>query len=408
MDILAASVWLRYAQQHGAVNDFPANCYQGDYVAEIAASLSAEHGNALLRAAATVSATIANFGEDQEKNLDSLIATLKSELGATQFTVVLDAALNEILGDIKNDLEEFAVSPGRWFSERSLTESDAIGSALQALEHKNLLYKKEGATWFKTTEFGDDKDRVVVRDNGVSTYFASDIAYHIDKFDRGYDHLINVLGSDHHGYVARVRSAVEAAGNDPERLEFRLVQFVVLFRGNEKVQMTTRGGSYVTLRELREEVGNDATRFFYVSRSNDQHLEFDLELAKAQTSDNPVYYIQYAHARVASMLDRLETGVPDPGTVDLAELANESELALMRNLSRYPEIIELAASGRAPQHLVHYLRDLAAVFHAYYNSHRILVDDAALRDARILLAIATQQVIRNGLGLLGVSAPERM
>jgi arginyl-tRNA synthetase len=408
MDILAASVWLRYAQLHNAVNEFPSNCYQGDYVADIAEQLAAVHRDAFLPAAQAVAATLAEFGNDQEKNLDDLIATLKSELGETDFSVVFNAALDEILGDIRNDLAEFGVEPTRWFSERSLTESNAVSSSLSLLDAKGMLYEKDGPTWFRTTDFGDDKDRVVVRESGVTTYFASDIAYHIDKFKRGHDQLINVLGSDHHGYVARIRAAVEASGNDVDRLDFRLMQFVVLYRGTEKVQMTTRGGSYVTLRELREEVGNDAARFFYVSRSNDQHLEFDLELAKAETSDNPVYYIQYAHARVASMLERLETGRPNVDDTDLDRLSNESEISLMRHLSRYPEIVELAASSRAPQHVVYYLRDLAAIFHAYYNSHRILVDDAGLRDARIVLAIATQQVVRNGLGLLGVTAPEKM
>jgi arginyl-tRNA synthetase len=283
-----------------------------------------------------------------------------------------------------------------------------VPAALEQLEQKGLLYEKDGATWFKTTDFGDDKDRVVVRENGVSTYFASDIAYHIEKYSRGHDLLINVFGADHHGYTARVLAGVSATGHDPGRLEFRLVQFVVLYRGDQKVKMTTRGASYITLRELRDEIGSDAARFFYVSRSNDQHLDFDLELAKAQTSDNPVYYVQYAHARVASMLARLEGGAPDAAAVDLGRLSEDAELALMRALCRYPEIVELAATGRAPQHVVHYLRDLAAAFHAYYNAHRILIEDEPLRDARVLLALATQQVIRNGLGLLGVSAPEEM
>ena len=408
MDILAASVWLRYAQRHGAVSKFPRNCYQGDYVGEIADRLVAEHADAYLNGVAEVVSAMADFGGDEEKNLDVLISALKSALGPDDFAAVFDVTLNEILSDIRSDLDEFDVSPDRWFSERSLTESDAITSALKLLENDDLLYNKDGAKWFRTTEFGDDKDRVVVRENGVSTYFASDIAYHIEKFDRGYDHLINVLGSDHHGYVARVRAAVQATGHDPDRIEFRLVQFVVLFRGDEKVQMTTRGGRYVTLRELRDEVGNDAARFFYVSRSNDQHLDFDLELAKAASSDNPVYYVQYAHARVASMLDRFAEKLPSASDVDFGKLSEESERALMRYLSRYPEIVELAANSRAPQHVAHYLRDLAAAFHAYYNAHKILIDDASLRDARILLAVATQQVIRNGLGLLGVSAPEKM
>lgn len=408
MDILAASVWLRYASLHGALGDFPRNCYQGDYVRSIAENLSDEHGDACLGDTDAVRAAIAAFGDDEEKNLDRLIDAIKSALGARAFALVFDKALDEVLGDIRNDLEEFGAAPTRWFSERSLVGSGAVDDALALLREKGLLYEKDGPTWFRTTDFGDDKDRVVVRENGVPTYLASDIAYHREKFDRGYDSLINVLGSDHHGYIGRLKASVAAVGNDPERLEFRLVQFVVLYRGTQKVQMSTRSGEFVTLRELRNEVGNDAARFFYVSRSNDQHLEFDLELAKAQTSDNPVYYVQYAHARVASMLGRYEGRLPDAGRVDLSLLSTEAEQALLRSLSRYPEIVELAGSGRAPQHIVHYLRDLAAAFHAYYNAHRILTDAAALRDARVLLAVATQQVIRNGLGLLGVSAPESM
>ncbi|HUF74161.1 MAG TPA: arginine--tRNA ligase [Gammaproteobacteria bacterium] len=408
MDILATSVWLRYAQRHGVPLSFPANCYQGDYVGEIAGRLAAEHGDSFLGGADSVVSVMAGFGDNEEQNLDALIAALKAALSDAHFSTVLDATLNEILADIRNDLEEFGASPGRWFSERSLLESGAVAAALEALEQKGLLYEKDGPTWFRTTRFGDDKDRVVVRENGVSTYFASDIAYHVEKYGRGYDLMINVFGADHHGYTARVLAGVAATEHDTERLEFRLVQFVVLYRGDQKVKMTTRGASYITLRELREEIGSDAARFFYVSRSNDQHLDFDLELAKAQTSDNPVYYVQYAHARVASMLARLEGSLPDTTTVDFGRLSADAELSLMRSLGRYPEIVELAATGRAPQHIVHYLRDLAAAFHAYYNAHRILIDDDPLRDARVLLAVATREVIRNGLDLLGVSAPEEM
>jgi arginyl-tRNA synthetase len=408
MDILAASVWLRYAERHDVAITFPPNCYQGDYVGETGARLVEEHGQDLLGDIDAVTSAMQQFGDDGEENLDLLIATLKVALGDASFASILKEALGEILGDIRNDLEEFGAEPDRWFSERSLIDSGAIDSALELLESKDLLYEKDGPTWFRTTEFGDEKDRVVVRENGAPTYFASDIAYHIDKFERGYDRLINVFGSDHHGYTARVRASVAAAGNDADLLEFRLMQFVVLYRGNQKVQMTTRGGSYVTLRELREEVGNDAARFFFVSRSNDQHLDFDLDLAKAESNDNPVYYVQYAHARVASMLDRPESARPNASEVDLGKLSTDAERDLMRLLGRYPEVVELAANSRAPQHVVHYLRDLAAVFHAYYNAHRVLVDDAGLRDARVMLATATQQVIRNGLGLLGVSAPDKM
>jgi arginyl-tRNA synthetase len=274
-----------------------------------------------------------------------------------------------------------------------------------------MLYVQDGATWFRSTRFGDDKDRVVVRENGQRTYFASDIAYHLDKCKRGYDLFLNVLGADHHGYVPRIRAVLAAFGEPASRLEVELVQFVVLYRGKVKAQMSTRSGEYVTLRELRDEVGNDAARFFYVSRSNDQHLEFDLELAKSQSSDNPVYYVQYAHARVASMLARMREhgfALPDTARVDLTALELPEEQSLMRVLSRYAEVVDLAAANRAPQHVVHYLRELAGEFHSYYNAHKILVDASDVRDARVTLALATQQVIANGLKLLDVSAPTSM
>ena len=252
---------------------------------------------------------------------------------------------------------------------------------------------------------------MVVRENGATTYFASDIAYHYEKRTRGYELLLDILGADHHGYVARVRAGLEAMGEPGESLEVRLVQFATLYRGSERVQMSTRSGEYVTLRQLREEVGNDAARFFYVSRSNDQHLDFDLELAKAQSNDNPVYYVQYAHARVASLLKKMvsEGFSPTPASrSDLRRLSEAAEQGLMISLSRYPEVIHLAAANRAPQHLVQYLRALAANFHSCYNAHRVLVSDESLRNARVALARGVQQVLRNGLTLLGVSAPESM
>jgi arginyl-tRNA synthetase len=274
------------------------------------------------------------------------------------------------------------------------------------------VYSKDGALWFRATEFGDEKDRVVVRDNGVKTYFASDIAYHLEKRERGFDVLLDVLGADHHGYVARVRAGLQAMGEPPDSLEVRLVQFVTLFRGGEKVQMSTRSGQFITLRELRGEVGNDAARLFYVMRSNDQHLEFDLELAKSRSNDNPVYYVQYAHARVASVMKQVtDRGLPfdaASGRAALERLAEPHEIALMATMSRYPEVVDLAAAQRAPHMLVHYLRELANDFHAYYNALPFIVDDAALRNARLALVGATQQVIRNGLRILGVSAPETM
>jgi arginyl-tRNA synthetase len=411
MEILAASVWLRYAELLGKALPFPENCYQGSYVIEIAESMLREHGEAFDGDTEALAAVLADAATDPERRLDRIIAEIKAILGDLGFRTVFDTALDNVLDDIKDDLAEFGVSPQNWYSERSLVERGTIDHALELLESSGMLYEKDGATWFRASELGDEKDRVVVRENGVKTYFASDIAYHNEKRERGFTHLLDVLGADHHGYVARVRAGLEAMGTPPELLEVRIVQFVTLYRGSQKMQMSTRSGEYVTLRALREEVGNDAARFFYVSRSYDQHLDFDLELAKSQSNDNPVYYLQYAHARVASLLKRMREEVvttPHLQSAELSRLVEAEEHALMVALSRYPEQVALAATNRAPQQIAHYLHDTAAAFHACYNAHRVLVDEHALRDARIVLALATQQVIRNGLTLLGVSAPETM
>jgi arginyl-tRNA synthetase len=420
MNILAVSVWLRYAELAGNALPFPKKCYQGDYVRAIAAELREAHGKSLESAARAIEAAAAASAKAEvdkaddvvvEERLDGVIAAIREALGEAKFRIVFAAALDSVLGDIKDDLREFSVTPQRWFSEQSLIDSGGVDAGLNLLRERGMLYEQDGATWFRSTQFGDDKDRVVVRTNGQRTYFSSDIAYHLDKCRRGYDLLLNVLGADHHGYQPRLRAVLQAFGEPPDRLEVQLVQFVVLYRGETKVQMSTRSGEYVTLRELRNEVGNDAARFFYVSRSNDQHLEFDLDLAKSQSSDNPVYYVQYAHARVASMLERMrEQGIPpaDPASADLGLLMAREEESLMRALSRYPEVIELAAANRAPQHVVHYVRELAAEFHQCYNAHRVLVEEPGLRNARLTLALATQQVIANALDLLDVSAPTSM
>jgi arginyl-tRNA synthetase len=416
MEILAASVWLRYAALCGSDIVFPPNGYQGDYVRDIATQLKDAHGELLLGRTEGADLPAALLGKaedpaDDESRLDTLIAAIKAGIGGNAFQGVLDVALEAVLGDIRQDLQEFGAAPTNWFSERSLATSGAIDAALNRLKQAGHLFEKDGATWFGSTHFGDDKDRVVVRENGIRTYFASDIAYHLNKCERGYALLLNVLGSDHHGYIARLKAGIEAFGSDRDRLEVQLVQFVVLYRGAVKAQMSTRSGEYVTLRDLRSEVGNDAARFFYVSRSNDQHLEFDLELAKSQTNDNPVYYVQYAHARIVSVLNRFDAEGherPAAESVPLAALCSDEELELLRNLNRYPEVVLLAAENRAPQHVVHYLRELAAGFHSWYNSERVLVDDAEARNARCLLALGTQQVLKNGLGLLGVSAPVSM
>ncbi len=347
-----------------------------------------------------------------DADIDARISAAREWLGDERFDAIGAVAVDEILADIRDDLTAFGAAPETWFSERSLAKGGAIDRSLEVLRERDILYDQDGATWFRATDFGDEKDRVVVRDDGRTTYFASDIAYHLEKRERGFDRLVDVLGSDHHGYVARVRAGLEAMGQPGDCLEVRLVQFVVLFRGGEKVQMSTRSGQFVTLRELREEVGNDAARFFFVMRSNDQHLDFDLDLAKSQSNENPVYYIQYAHARVCSVLRELSArGLewsPPQGMESLDRLVEPQERSLMQALSRYPEVIDLGSRQRAPQHVAHYLRDLAQEFHACYNALRFIVDDPDVRNARIALAVATRQVIRNGLTMLGVSAPEHM
>ncbi len=415
MDILAASIWLRYLEACGERFTFPANGYKGDYIRDIAANLLQRDGDTLQRPEGELFGNLPPDepeGGDKDEYIDALIVRARSLIGEAGFRTVLDLGLAAILADIEQDLGEFGVTFDRWYSERSLADNGAIDRALHKLAQHNHVYEKDGALWFRATAFGDDKDRVVVRDNGVKTYFASDIAYHLDKRERGFDLLLDILGSDHHGYVARVRAGLDAMGEPGSSLEALLVQFVTLYRGGEKAQMSTRSGEFITLRELRNEVGNDACRFFYVMRGNDQHLDFDLELAKSRSNDNPVYYIQYAHARVASVLRQLESrGLAFDGAQgldNLALLATSHESAVLTALDRYPEIIRLAADNRAPHALVHYLRELANSFHTYYNAEQFIVDDAALRNARLALVLAVRQVIRNGLTLLGVSAPDTM
>jgi arginyl-tRNA synthetase len=415
MEILAASTWLRYLEGRGERFTFPANGYRGDYLLAIAAQLDTKYGGSLVRPAAAVFADLPPDeprGGDKDIYIDAVIARARALLGAEDFRRVLDVVLGSILGDIREDLEEFGVTFDSWFSERSLSDSGEVDRAIGALEAAGQIYLKDGARWFKTTAYGDEKDRVIVRENGIKTYFASDIAFVFNKLARGFEHLIYVWGADHHGYMARLRAGLVALGGPPECLEIRLVQFVTLFRGGQKAQMSTRSGEFVTLRALREEVGNDAARLFYVMRSNDQHLDFDLELAKARSNDNPVYYIQYAHARVSSVRRQMqERGIVHDaarGLAALGQLLEPQEQRLIKRICAYPETIEHSAVNRAPHTLVVYLRDLANDFHTYYSAHQFLVDDAALRDARVTLAFAAQVVIRNGLHLLGVSAPDTM
>ena len=415
MNILAASVWLRYLELAGEELVFPANGYKGDYVWDIAATLHREHGDDYRHGADEVFAGIAAdepAGGDKELHIDGLIERAQTLLGDNRYRYVFELGLNVILDDIRDDLALFGVNYEQWYSERTLMESGKVQQAVERLRKAGFIYEKTGALWFKSTEFGDEKDRVVVRDNGQATYFASDIAYHVEKLERGFDRVIDVWGADHHGYVPRVKAALTALGDDADKLDVLLVQFAILYRGGEKVQMSTRSGSFVTLRELRKEVGRDAARFFYVMRKCEQHLDFDLDLAKSRSSDNPVYYVQYAHARVCAVLRQAaEKGLqlePSAGDTNLQLLAEDHETALLKSLARYPGLVESAALNEEPHQLTHFLRELANDFHTYYNAHQFLVEDEALRDARIKLILATREVLRNGLNLLGVSAPETM
>ncbi len=408
MDILALSTWLRYLDLFGVAIAFPPNAYQGDYVKDMAAQIKDGHGDRFAKvAAADVLAGAPGVEADKEGHLDALIANAKNLLGS-DYAWVHGFALTEQLGDGREDLAEFGVTFDKWFSERSLFDTGLVEKAVTALEAAGHIYVQDGAKWFRSTAFGDEKDRVVQRENGLFTYFASDIAYHANKYERGFDRIIDIWGADHHGYIPRVKGALQALGLPPEKLDVALVQFAVLYRDGQKAAMSTRSGEFVTLRELRKEVGNDACRFFYVLRKADQHLDFDLDLAKSQSNENPVYYIQYAHARLCSVLSQWSGVLADLAEADLARLDNERELALCARLTAFPEIVQSAAADYAPHQIAFYLKDLAGEFHSYYNAERMLVDDEGLKLARLALAAAVRQVIRNGLRLLGVSAPDSM
>lgn len=414
MDILAVSVWLRYLAHQGVEVRFPDNGYRGDYVPLIAAELAAAHGEQFVRSAEQVMTDLPADeadGGDKEKHIDALISRAQALLG-DDYRLVFDRGLDSVRADIEADLSEFGVDYDNWFSERSLTTGGEIKAALDLLDEKGYLENRDGTIWFLSTKFGDDKDRVVVRENGLTTYFASDIAYFKNRFDRGFDHVIEVWGADHHGYVKRVQAAMQALGFDISRLTFNLVQFAVLYRGGEKVQMSTRSGSFVTLRDLREQIGSDAARFYYVMRKADQHLDFDLDLAVSKSKDNPMYYIQYAHARLHTMLNK----APEKGMAYDEALAAQgreqlvlpAEKQLLKQLSQYPETIANAGERYEPHLIVYYLRDLATAFHSYYNDTKVLIDDDSLRNARLQLGLAVATVIHNGLTLLGVSAPKEM
>ena len=415
MDILAVSVWLRYLELCGEQIRFPENGYRGDYIYDIAREVRNEVGDKWRFKGHEVTDGLEldeSEGGNRETHIDAVIDRARELLGHAGYLVFFETSVGSILTDIQKDLSSFGVEFDHWFSEKELEDSGAITRAVERLEENGHLYIKDGATWFRASALGDEKDRVIIRENGRTTYFASDIAYFLNKMERGFEKALYIFGADHHGYIARLRAAAQGLGEDPDRLEILLVQFAVLFRDGEKVSMSTRSGQFITLRELREEVGSDAARFFYIMRSHEQHLDFDLDLAKSRTNENPVYYIQYAHARICSVFRNLEqmdeTHNQAIGEAALNLLTEPNEVLLLRALSRYPEVIEASARLRAPHQLAHYLQALATEFHAYYNSQQFLVDDENIRNVRLNLILATSIVLANGLALLGISAPDTM
>ncbi len=415
MDILATSIWLRYQEECGERVLFPSNGYRGDYVREIAADIHRASANDYRRPAELVFENVPADepeGGDKELHIDALIARTKTLLGPSLYRDFFQIGLDNILEDIRDDLKEFGVDYQEWFSERHLMDDGSVQKALERLRAGGHLYEQDGATWFASSQLGDEKDRVVVRENGQTTYFASDIAYHMNKLDRGFDQIIDIWGADHHGYIPRVRAAMLALGADQAKLTVLLVQFATLYRGEERVQMSTRSGEFVTLRQLRNEVGKDAARFFYMMRRSEQHMDFDLQLATSKSSENPVFYVQYAHARVCSVLRQLDEKSllrdQSLGMDNLLVLTEDHETALLTTLTRYPEALERAALNYEPHQLIHYLRDLANEFHTYYNAHQFLVDDEVIRNARLNLICAVKQVLANGLSLLNITAPEAM
>ncbi len=423
VDILTVSVWLRYLEICGESIAFPARAYPSDYVRTSSEALIRAHGDAFVRPASAVTQGLpteivasesaseseaAKAKTSQEQYLDALIQRARNLLGEALYAAIQSAALEDQLAAIRSTLESFGVRFDQWYSERSLVDSGLALSAIARLQGAGHVYEKDGATWLRTSDLGDEKDRVLFKADGAATYFANDLAYHIDKLDRGFPTLLDVWGADHHGYIARVRAAIEALTGNKDALRVQLMQFVTLSSG----RMGKRSGNFVTLQDLIDEAGRDATRFFYLMRSHDQHLEFDIELARSQSNDNPVYYVQYAHARICSVFRQLqEKGQifdADQAEKCLHRLTEPQEKALLTVLQKYPQTLGTAASQHAPHQIAFYLREVADALHSYYNAHKFLVDDGELQGARLALIAATRQVLVNALGLLGVSYPESM
>jgi len=375
--LLGESLWVRYQELFGKSEPLPEDGYQGAYLIELAKSLKTQKGEQLLEAG-------------KEKSIQEV----------TQY------AVQSILGNIKKDLKDLDVVFDDFFQEHTLSEKKLIDAILQTLKEKNLTYESDGALWFKSTQYGDDKDRVLRKQTGEYTYLTPDIAYHQSKFKRGFKKLVNLWGPDHHGYIPRMKAACQALGYQADQLRVLIVQLTTLYRRGEPLKMSTRAGEFVTLRELMDEVGIDATRFFFLMRKVDSHLDFDLELAKEKSDDNPVFYVQYAHARISSILAFAERSLD--ASVNLSLIKEQEALVLIKKMSEFPEVLTQAAENLEPYRLVDYLRELAALFHKFYAQHRIVSDDKALTQTRLLLTDCTRIVLRNGLNLLGVSAPSKM
>ena len=412
MNILSVSLWIRYAQLFGSQVDMIKNGYQGGYMGVIAEDLKAIKKDEFVIDSEIISSIFAFENEDDELHTDQIIDGLKTELG-NKFFFLRDFALQEIISQIKEDLSDFRVNHNKWFSESSLYQNDndtqsKVEETIKNLHSNSFVYEKDDAVWFKSSDFGDDKDRVLKRGNGEYTYFASDVAYHLDKYERGYDRVINIWGSDHHGYIPRVKAAMEASQKDKNKLEVVFIQFANLIRDGKKVTMSTRSGEFITLRELIEEVSTEAARFFYINRKADQHLDFDLDLAKEQSKDNPLYYIQYAHARICSVLRKAEADFKKLNKSDLELLDSDREVEIQKMLRQYPDLIKRAALSSEPHLICYYLRDLASSFHSYYNSEKFLIDDKNLMKSRLFLLCGVKQVVHNGLSILGINAPEEM
>jgi arginyl-tRNA synthetase len=396
INTLGKSLYFRLWELQGEKIEFPEDGYQGDYIKDLAQDYLADHREYLT---------------DIAKILDKKGFPPETLLGEEGIIALGRYAGEVILDGIKKDLDDFGVRFDSWFSETELYTREIVDQALAILDKKGFLYEHEGALWFKATAFGDDKDRVVRRSTGVTTYFASDIAYHLYKFQQGYNLVVDIWGADHHGYVPRLQAAVKALGGGEQWLKVILVQLVSLLRHGEPVAMTTRGGTFVTLREVIDEVGKDAARFIFLTRRADSHLDFDLEVAKTQSPENPVYYVQYAHARLASVFRQAEAQniplpEPDPAMSPLLQLPEET--SLLKMLANYPELVEAAARNLEPHRITYFLTELASQLHSYYYKHRFISEDAALTQARLCLVKAIQTVVAHGLGILGVEAPETM